>query len=170
MINKSLRMLAQCPGVVAERILERSKNAESPDAYVIASVTHWEIDDKRRRVVAERRSEESRFERDDRIELESWDRECRAKALEALSRSNSVNVITLALWIESGLSGTEFARSENITRDCLYQRKLRARLEILERLDAMTAAYLYGYGFERVSIRRGETRRVKTVRAPRKAA
>jgi len=142
MINKSLRMLARCPGVVAERILERAKAAESPDSYIIASVT----------------------------ELETWDRECRAKALEVLSRHNSVHSITLALWIEDGSSGTEFARKERISRDCLYQRKLRARLEILDQLDSRTAAWLYSYGHQRYSIQRGETMRRKTACAPRRAA
>lgn len=166
--ESTLRIVERrCPSIVAERILERSSGVVNPDAYVLIAVRNWEIEQHRRAVASEKRRQDRALSREDQLELEAWDQECRAKAFKVLGGANSINTVTLAMWIDSGLSGRAFANQEGISEDCLYQRKLRARHEVLEQLDARTAAWLYQYGAQRISVQRGETRRKTTCRCQR---
>jgi hypothetical protein len=157
----------RCPSIVAERIIERAcaEWVKHPDGYVFAAVHNWEVEQHRRAIAAEKRRQERALEKAAVEEQMQWEHESKRRALRALARLNTVNSVTFALWIDSGLSGTEFAKQYNITRDCLYQRKLRARAEVLRLVDASAAAWMYQYGVQRVSLQRGETKRRKTARA-----
>jgi hypothetical protein len=150
------------PAIVAQALMEKACDPSviKPEQYIRLAVRNWEVCEYRKIAAAKRMQEELRQRKLAQKEQQDWDKKSKKIAMKALLDKGDMNCTTFALWIDSGLSGKEFATKYGISEDVLFQRKKRARASILKKVDSKTAEWMRLYGSRRVSINLGNTFRV----------